>query len=307
MTLGGGLAAIVALDRNAAAVAAVARRGDVRGGGDHLRRCQPALLVVAHVPHRGALRLQPDDAAALADRPRQGHGRRDRARAAAAGAGAVADARGGTVLVAVGVARVDGLPAADPGALPDADRAAVQQVLADGREPGARARRGAARALRLPQRGPVRDGRFASAPATATRTSPASARPSASCSSTRCSTASRPTRSRPCSRTSSATSSDATSPSASCGPPALSLAVLALLAWFAGAPLVLRRPRHSGRMLPVAMRAPGRRAGAVPAGAAGVHVRAGAAVVAVLAQARVRGGCVRHAHMRRPPRSCWRW
>ena len=47
----------------------------------------------AHVRHRGALRLQPDDAGAVARRPRQGHRRRRRPRPAAAAARALADAR----------------------------------------------------------------------------------------------------------------------------------------------------------------------------------------------------------------------
>ena len=62
LTLGGGLAALVAWTETSAVpplwrdVAAVRRRRR------HLRRRQPAVLVVADVPHRGALRLQPHDA-----------------------------------------------------------------------------------------------------------------------------------------------------------------------------------------------------------------------------------------------------
>ena len=93
MTLGGGLAAIIGWTETLAigplwrdvAMFAVA--------GADLRHRQPAVLVVAHVPHRGALRLQPHDDGAVARRPRQGPRARRRARPAAAGAGAVADAR----------------------------------------------------------------------------------------------------------------------------------------------------------------------------------------------------------------------
>jgi STE24 endopeptidase len=52
---------------------------------------RPALLAVAHLRHRGALRLQQDDPAPVPYRSRQGRTARRRHRPAAAGGGAVAD------------------------------------------------------------------------------------------------------------------------------------------------------------------------------------------------------------------------
>ena len=59
--------------------------------------------------------------------------------------------------------------------------------------------------------------------------------------------------------------------------------------------VVLRRAWHSGRRCRYRHRAARRRARALHAGAAGVHVRAGAAVGRVFATARIRGGRVRRA------------
>ncbi len=148
------------LDRSAADRIAVARRGDVRRRRHHLRYRQPAVLVVAHVPHRGAVRIQSHDALAVARRSREGPGGGRGAGVAVADTDPVADAGRGAAVVVVGVGRVDGVPGADPRPLPDADRATVQQVHADGRKSRARTRGNAPRPLRVSQRGPLRDGRL---------------------------------------------------------------------------------------------------------------------------------------------------
>ena len=198
-------------------------------------------------------------------------------------------------------ARVDGLPAADAGALSDGHRAAVQQVHAAGR----RARR--ASASRRCSRAAVSQRRACSSWTARRRSGHGNAyftgfgtRASASCSSTRCSSRLAPDEIE---------------------------AVLAhelghfklrhvvkRIAWSAvavardpGAARVARAASPGStpasafpkRMLAGAHGAPRRRARAVPARAAGVHVRAGAAVVAVFAPARVRGRRVRRA--RTPP------
>ena len=160
MTLGGGLAVDRRLDRDDRRVAAVARRAAVRRDRHHLRRRQPAVFVVADLPHRGALRLQPDVAGASGSptSPR---------------ASRWPSSLGLPLLVLVlWLMRT-------AGALwwlwawgawmafqllilvlyPTRDRAAVQQVHAAWRRPGARAHRGAAGALRLCARRAVRDGR----------------------------------------------------------------------------------------------------------------------------------------------------
>ena len=95
-------------------------------------------------------------------------------------------------VVAVRLAGVERLPAADDGALPDRHRAAVQQVHAAGRRQPEEPHRRPDGARRLRLQGPVRDGRQQALAPTATPTSPASAPTSASCSSTPCWSAWRP-------------------------------------------------------------------------------------------------------------------
>ena len=147
--------------------------------------------------------------ATVARRPREGH----RWSASLlglplAGAGAVADARGRRRCGGCGPGSRGWRSSSLVLALyPTRHRAALQQVHAAARRPGARAHRGAARALRLRVAGPVRDGRLEALEPRQRVLHRLRHAPSASCSSTRCSRASRPTRSRRCSRTSSATSS----------------------------------------------------------------------------------------------------
>ena len=111
----------------------VARRAAVRGGRRDLRRGQPALFVVADLPHRGALRLQPDDVALWLSDLAKGV--------------AVAVVLGlpllvlvlwlmraaGRTVVAVGLGRVDGVPGPGARAVSDPHCATVQQVHAAGR------------------------------------------------------------------------------------------------------------------------------------------------------------------------------
>ena len=108
MTLGGGLAAIIAWTETLPIGPLWRDVADVRGRRRRLRHRQPAVLVVAHVPHRGALRLQPDDARSCGSPTSPRARRRRRARPAAAGPRPVADARRRIAVVAVGMGRVDG-------------------------------------------------------------------------------------------------------------------------------------------------------------------------------------------------------
>ena len=201
------------------------------------RLVDAAVLVVAHVRHRGALRLQPHDARAVARRPREG--RRcsaPRSGMPLAAARAVADARAG---------RCGGSRPGSRGWRSScwcwcSTRRSSRRCSTSSRRCRTSAARERIEAL-LARCGfarsrAVRHGRLAGARATATRISPASAAPSASCSSTRCSSGSRRTRSRRCSRTSSAISGCATWSSASLLVGHAVARALALLGWLADAP-----------------------------------------------------------------------
>ena len=204
----------------------------------------------------------------------------------------------GPLLVAVGLARVDRVPVPRAGALSDGDRAALQQVLAAARGPGARGDRGAARTLRLREQGALRHGRVAPVeprqrvlhrvrPREAHRLLRHAARAPRA----------RRNRGRPRARAWPFPAPSRAEANGVVGGarPRLSRASRAAR----GGAVVLRRTRRSGRD-----GAAGRRADPVLPRAAGVHVHAGTAVVALLPAPRIRGRCLRRQATRPRPRSC---
>ena len=167
--------------------------------------------------HRGALRLQQDDAAGcgwptcskstlVGARHRPADRRAD----------PVADGRApAPVWWLWAWARLDGLQPAAAGDLPDLHRAAVQQIQAAGRRDPQGPRHGADAALRLCRQGPVRDGRQQTQRACQRLLHRLRRRQARGVLRHAAGQAARPARSTRCWRTSWATSSTSTSSSAS--------------------------------------------------------------------------------------------